>query len=298
MTSQATSPTAPHPDVPDYAPEPQPRPPARPGLLAAAGRYWYVVLVAVILCAAAAGAWAVRRPATHTAEARVSAMNLQVQNIAALPGVLDASRALTTLYSRAAVADAVTGPVARKLGVTRAYVADHVTATPLPDAPIIKVSATGTSAAQAVAMANGTARSLLAYVKAQTGSQLSDRGLLARFRREQRKRAKLLQAQDDAQKNLRDLDTSDNRAKLAGASADLADADLRLEALRAQYLSGQETRQAAPVAKLMSTASTAKSNRTSQVQIAVFIGLIVGLAVGLALAGLLSARRERRLGRS
>ena len=300
MSTQATSPPTPHADIPDYGPQqpaPAPGGPGRTGPLAASRRYWYVVLVAVLACGAAAAVWAARRPVNYTAESRISAMNLQLQNIAALPGVLDASRALTTVYARAAAADAVTRPVARRQHVTRAYVANHVTATPLPDAPVIKISATGTSTAQAIGLANGTARSLLAYAKAQSGAGLSDRGLLARFRRQQRQRAKLQQAQSDAQKNLRNLDTPGNRAKLAGASADLADADLRLEALRVEYLNGQETRRAAPTAQPMTTATTATSDRTSQIQIAAFAGVIVGLAVGLALAALLAARRQRRLAR-
>jgi capsular polysaccharide biosynthesis protein len=290
-----TTPTTPPHDLPAY--DPPPAPPKQPpvGLLAAGLRYWPVVLLAVIAFGGAAAAYAFNRPPKYTAEARIAAMNLQVQNIAALPGVLDASRAVTTLYSRAVVADDVTGPVAERLKLSRAFVAGHISATPMSDAPVIRIKASGPNSGQAIDLANATSDSLLAYVKTRTGAGFKTADVLRRYRSHQVTAARLRDKRDSAQQDVTDLDSAASRKKLADASADLAQENLRLDTIKTEYQNALLAQRAAPSAQKLSSAVTAKTDRSSTVQVAVFLGVLAGLAVGLAFAGLLAARRRRRL---
>jgi Chain length determinant protein len=290
-----TTPTTPPHDLPAY--DPPPAPPKRPpvGLFAAGLRYWPVVLLAVIAFGGAAAAYAFNRPPKYTAEARIAAMNLQVENIAALPGVLDASRAVTTLYSRAVVADDVTGPVAERLKLSRGFVASHVSATPMSDAPVIRVQATSPSGAQAINLANATSDSLLAFVKTRTGASFKTADVLRRYRSHQVTAARLRDKRDSAEQDLQEADSDSNRRQLADASADLAQENLRLDTIKTEYQNALLAQRAAPSAQKLSSASGARTDRSSTVQVAVFLGVLAGLVVGLAFAGLLAARRRRRL---
>lgn len=280
-------------EVPDFAAPREPRP-LPPTGLRAARRGWPFVVLAVVVFTAAGAAWGLRRAPEYTADARISAIRLDVQNIAGLPGALDASKALTTLYSRAVIADEVTRPVARAAHVSPAYVLDHVDATPVPDAPIIKVTARSPRSGEAIRLANATSDALLAFATAHTEAAAGITPIMDSYRRHQLRAAVLRDVLGRATRRVDAAPTAEHRRAFREAAADLEQENLRIEYLRQAYQNAQLARAAAPNAQEFAAATTVTSDRSAMVQLAVFLGVLAGLAVGVAVAALFAARRRGR----
>ena len=81
--------------------------------------------------------------------------------------MLEATQSLAAVYSRAIRSTAVQTETARRFGQDSLPASDQVTATPVPDSPLIKVSAEASSERRAVALANTASRALARYVERQ-----------------------------------------------------------------------------------------------------------------------------------
>jgi hypothetical protein len=102
-----------------------------------------------------------------------------------------------------------------------------------------------------------------------------------------------LEARGRATGSYRNDPTPSNRVVLNRAAAAVDVAELRREAIRLEYQASGQSSANAPTLEAFSPANGATSDRSSTLQILVFIGLVGGLAAGAALA-LLRGQRELR----
>ena len=113
----------------------------RPTALRAIRRYWYLLLICAILGAACGGVYAFKRSPVYTATARLSALAVNASNAPSLAGSLEAAQVLAATFARVVQSTAVINPVANALHTTPAWVAAHVSGTPVPTSPFVSISA-------------------------------------------------------------------------------------------------------------------------------------------------------------
>jgi capsular polysaccharide biosynthesis protein len=169
-------------------------------------------------------------------------------------------------------------------------------ATPLPDSPLIKVSAESESAHDAVVLANASAAALAAYVNQQVRDNSASATLAMRYREASLSYRRRKDTSDRVRRRYREHATRANKAARDRAAAAADTALLRREAVRASYEQAVQGGTSSVGVESFSRAAGAKSDRRSMTQILVFIGLVGGLAAGAALALLRAARDIRRRG--
>jgi uncharacterized protein involved in exopolysaccharide biosynthesis len=256
-------------------------------------RYWFVVLIVVALFTAA-GVYAARqRSPVYTAETR-----LAVGRVDTTPGTLatftGAAQALAAQYSRMVRADGVATRAARRVGVAPEQVAGRVNATPIPQSPVLRLMATGSSAGDAVRLANATAAALSDYTTVLNRSNPDADRLLRKFRQTNARVQTLRHTLDNAVKRHSQSPSPRTRQRVDGARVDLSVAQLQLDTLRATYDETGRTQGSTSLLQVLVPARAASSDRGRYVQTLGFVGFAVGVAVGLALAMLLATARVRR----
>lgn len=270
---------------------------AAPGsqLLRAARRHWFLALLPVLLFVGGAVALGIKRPARYEAQANLSVGHVYINNPAGIATIIDATQALAAVYSRAIHSGEVLQDTRRRLG-EGSSVSGSFNATPLPNSPLIKVTAESSSARGAIVLANSSADALALYVNKQLRDNSASSTLSDRYRDAS---LKYRQALDDRNRLRRRYQRDETRANKEARDRAAAAADtalLRREALRASYEQAVQGGSASVGIESFSRASGATSDRRSMMQILVFVGLLGGLAAGAALA-LLRAARDIRRGR-
>jgi uncharacterized protein involved in exopolysaccharide biosynthesis len=270
---------------------------AAPGshLLSAARRHWFVALLPVLLFVGGAVALGLKRPARYTATANLSVGHVYVSNPTGIATIIDATQALAAVYSRAIHSGEVLQDTQRRLG-QGSSVSGSFSATPLPNSPLIKVTAESSSARGAVALANTSADALALYVNRQVRDNSASATLSDRYREASLRYRQQLDIRNRLKRRYERDQTRANKAARDRAAAAADTALLRREALRASYEQAVQGGTSSIGVESFSRASGATSDRKSKTQILVFVGLLGGLAAGAALA-LLRAARDIRRGR-
>jgi uncharacterized protein involved in exopolysaccharide biosynthesis len=269
--------------------------PPRVDPFAAFRRHWFVALLPVVLFVAGAVVLGMKRQPRYTTTANLSVGHIYVNNPAGIPTIVDATQSLAAVYSRAIGSIAVTRETRQILSKAPAGpISGGLSATPLPDSPLIKVSAEASSQRQAVALANAGATALATYVNGQVrdnsaSTQISQRYRAAALRYRQRR-----DTRDRLSRKYKRKPTRDTKAALVRAAAATDTALLQREALRASYDIAVQGGTSSAVVQVFSYASAATSDRTRKMQLFVFVGLLGGLAAGTALALLRASRDIRR----
>ena len=262
-------------------------------VLRAMRRHWFVALVPVVLLVAGAVGLGLKRSPRYKATANVSVGHVYVTNPVGIATIIDATQSLAAVYSRAIHSSAVLEGTRRRLG-EGSSVTGTFTATPLPESPLIKVTAESSSAQGAITLANASADALAAYINRQVRDNSASATLSTRYReaalryRQRVETRKHLDRRYDRKRNRKNKAARDR----AAAAADTA--LLRREALRASYEQAVQGGTSSVGVEIFSHASAATSDRRSMMQILVFVGLVGGLAAGAALALLRAARDIRR----
>jgi hypothetical protein len=259
-----------------YAPSP-PRGP----VLGSALRYWYLVLLPMLALAGAAVAIGLQRSPTYKAETRlnVGGFNISAQS---LPGFAGGAYLLSNAYSRAAYADSVLDPVAKKSGRTKAQIASAITASPVKDSPIIRVEAEANSAGLAVLIANLTAKNLQRHAVELARSNPDSRRLFKDFKRASHGYREAVLRWQRAHRRHRGEDSADTNLELAR---------LRKNSTASLYqtsLGGQATTNAV---QILSPARGATSDRRAVLERLLAAGLLGGFAIGVGLAYLFGRNR-------
>ena len=262
-------------------------------VLRAMRRHWFVALVPIVLLVAGAVGLGLKRSPRYKATANVSVGHVYVTNPVGISTIIDATQALAAVYSRAIHSSAVLDGTRRRLG-EGASVTGTFTATPLPDSPLIKVTAESSSALSAITLANASADALAAYVNRQVRDNSASATLSRRYREAALQYRQQLETRKRLARRYKHHPNAKNKAARDRAAAAADTALLRREAVRASYEQAVQGGTSSVGVEVFSHASAATNDRRSMMQILVFVGLLGGLAAGAAFALLRAARDIRR----
>jgi uncharacterized protein involved in exopolysaccharide biosynthesis len=263
----------------------------------AARRHAWLVVLPVVLLMGLALAAANERVPTYSAQTRLAVGRLDGSTPASVAGFATATQALAETYSREILSDAVVAPVARHLGITPAMVKRRVSAAPIPQTPVFRVTATGASPDQAVILANAVSESLAAHVARESASAPRSARLLRAYRKK-RARLEARRAQvEQAQRRYFADETDANRARLGDARVRAAALELQLRGLAANYAASGQTRGSTALVQVLEHADRASSDRYRVMQFLAFVAAVAGITIGLGLAQLRSRRATRRRAR-
>ena len=258
----------------------------RIGSLEAVRRHKVVALIPLVIALGLAFVYDHEREPIYTAEARQAIGRIDVSAPGALSGYQNATKAFASSYSRAIVAPAVVDPVARATNLSSGYVRDHLSASPIAESSVIAVRGTGSSADQARALSNNGAKSLERYVAKLNSSNPNADRLLREFRRvsgrqvaleDQLRRLKRAVGSNPSPTDLRRLNRLRERVSTASVTAFAA---------RDNYAISRRSESNVSILQTISLAEEAESDRSSKLQIILFIALVAGLLVGIGLATL------------
>jgi capsular polysaccharide biosynthesis protein len=268
--------------------------PAASGLLTAVRRHWITALIPVVLLVAAAVQVGLKRTPQFTATANVAVGSVFVDSPVGIASALQGTESLASVYSRLIDANAVTEGTSRRLAQDSLPESGTVSATPIAESPIVKITARAASARQAIALANAASASLVRYVNRERGAD-DDANAIARL---YSRAALRFRGRADLRNRLtarykRNPTTAKRLARdRAAAAADTA--LLRRDGLLARYQTAVQGVTVTPPLRVLTSATEATSDRYTTLQILVFVGLLGGLAAGAALALLRTPRSPGR----
>lgn len=265
------------------------------GLGSAIARHpFLVILPAIFLLAAGIVAGSKRHP-IYSANAMINVGKSDIIT-QATPGYVQAAQVLAASYSRVVMSQHVSVPVARKLGEPLGTVSSDLTATPIPGEPTFTITATSSSAQGAVQLANAAVRAVVHFANVSQTQQGSPSQLLSQYVKAQatadRLHAKAGRLQGELSAGLGGATQTDvTNAQVAAQTA-----DLQAQAYGNAYTTLLQNG-SAPVLDVFDRATSAASNRRSNIEKYAVVGVVAGIVLGLALAALvggIEARREAR----
>jgi capsular polysaccharide biosynthesis protein len=251
---------------------------------------WWIVVLAVVICAAAGAGLALLRSPEYTATAKLTVGRIDISSPGALSGYAVAAEALATGYSRTVTARGVTEKVSKETGISVKDVKDHVSATPIAKSPIFRVEATSPDADQAVKLANASSHALVGYAAKLNQSDPDSKRLYGMYEKAtvslQRAKLKREHAEEDAGSP----PSAAEEEEIATAQAKVEAASTRAKALEDAYTLSVQSQASTELIQVLSPASEAHSDKRTYVVIGTFIGVIVGLLIGATLAFAREAR--------
>jgi asparagine synthase (glutamine-hydrolysing) len=252
------------------------------GVFEAMRLYWWLVAAPVILLVGVAIALGFLRSPVYTATTSLS-IDFGAESPTSLPGSVSAAQGLADSYARAIEATPVVHAVAGGSGYSEQDVPDHVSATPIPESTIVKVSGSADSDRAAIALTNLAGASLSRYIGTLNKSRRGSAPILSQYQQAevvyQDRLDHQLELADAAAANPSDeaLDLELKRAKVQTQVA-----ELQRQSLASAYQTSQQV-YVAPLT-FLSKATSSSSDRNSKLEFFIFVGLLAGLAVGAALA--------------
>jgi uncharacterized protein involved in exopolysaccharide biosynthesis len=249
-------------------------------------QYRLIALLPVLILAGVGVGLGLHRDPAYTATSQVVVEPL-APTVVQLSGAVQAAEDLATNESRLIGSDGITGPLAQQFDTTGLRISNHLSATPVPNSTVIKISAEGDSAAGAIALSNAAAGRFSAYVTA----QLQNNTIANRLLKAYTAAALVYRRAQDAQRRLPHKSSKQVQLE-AGAVLDAA--QIRQQALSQQYENLVQSHSTAPTGSPFVLASTATSDRTSKLETYAFAGVLAGLLIGCALVTFLANRRSRR----
>jgi hypothetical protein len=279
----------------------------RPTTFRAIRRYWYVVLICGLLAAACGAVYAFKRPPVYTATSRMSALAVNASNPASLTGSLEAAQGLAATFARVVQSTQVTNAVANALHTTPAWVAAHLSGTPVPSSPFVAISANASTAGVAKTAANTALTALRGYARHLLATSSGTPALLASIHQYS---LQLSQAETDVghlksqpQRQLQNQTLTSGQTattpsprmqrQIDEATAKVAEAQTQLNGAQAAYTAQAENGLTARQAVALSPASSATSDRKQVAQIAILLGLLIGVLIGIAAAVAIASRSAR-----
>jgi uncharacterized protein involved in exopolysaccharide biosynthesis len=263
-------------------------------VLGAVRRHWLVVVIPIVLFIAAAAVLGARRPVRYTTTANLSVGHVYVSNPVGIPTIIEATQSLAAVYSRAISASEVTRDARRRLEREHALpITGGLSATPIPQSPLIKVSAQASTPRGAVALANAGAAALATYINRQVRDNSATATISARYLKASLAYRQSLEASRRLTRRYGKDPTTANKLARDRALAAADTAKLRRDALSASYQSVVQGGTSSVGVDVFSPATAPTSDRSRKLQLLVFVGLLGGLAAGIALALLLAARDPR-----
>jgi uncharacterized protein involved in exopolysaccharide biosynthesis len=234
---------------------------------------------------------AVSQPKTYKAEARLVFGSVDVDTNA-VGGYTTASQQLAGVYARFVTATDSLQTISAKVGKPVSEIENHVSASPIPNSPIIRVWGTASSESDAVALAGAAADSLTAYVNHLNSSDAQASSYLKAY---QDAAAQLATAQANVATVQGQLDTltkanapaADIAAKqgeLAVAQSAQSEAQLKTTALETLYTDALKTGATGNQLRMFSQAAAESTGHLKDLAVASFAGIVIGGLVGALLA--------------
>jgi hypothetical protein len=211
----------------------------------------------------------VLRPATYTAEAKLAVGRIDVSSTSA-PGVVSASQSLASAYSRAISADKVNEDINKAVQEP-----GSVSASPIPESPVILVEAEADSGDKAIETANAASKALISYINEINSNAPESERLLKAFEEAKEEIAKL-------QTELESLTAGSEAANQAKAK--LSVEELKVNASEAAYRSTLEEDPSGNDLRVLTSAQGASSDRKSVLKLLLFAAIVGGAALGLVWA--------------
>jgi capsular polysaccharide biosynthesis protein len=255
-------------------------------------RGWLLVLIPIVLFMGVAAYVGLTRTPQYTAETRLTVGRVDVSP-AALATFATATQTLASAYARAAEANAVVNPVAKRFGVPPGAVRGSTKATLVPDSPVIRVSAQGASAREATGLANATADSLVSYTTRLNRSTQDSKRLLRGYAAAALELSRAEARVADLKQEVKDTESSLAKSRLIQAESAQRSATLKSDSLANAYTSSQQGLGSTKLVQKLTEATGASSDRMQVLQLLLFIAAVAGVLVGLALAVLRATRRVR-----
>jgi capsular polysaccharide biosynthesis protein len=251
----------------------------RVGPVEAVRRYWLLAILPVLILVPVLGFVAKRTKPTYTAEARMIVGQLNISTPGAIQGYAQAAQDLAATYPLVIDADSVVKPTAAALHVTPTYVRAHLSATQVPTSSIVRIDATGSSATQAIDMANLASKALITYLAKVNSNRLSINSLFAQVARAE---LSLRQATSKVPPFPKQRRTAAGQRALAAAGT----ARVRLNAAVQNYKQTLQAQSLTSLLQPVAAAATATSNGTSKLLIALLGGAVIGAILGIGAATL------------
>jgi hypothetical protein len=253
-------------------------------------RRWFAVGLLAAVGAAIGVASGIRRHPVYSSTAIVSSARVNVL-AEALPGYVSAATALASTYSRIATSDVVKSAVARQLKISVNDVDARLSATPVPDDPVIMIVGTGPSAGAARRLASTGATSLVAYVAHMVGSPAAAQSTLAKYTSANDQLLKLNAQVGRLRAN--QVPGSSPGPSLKAALAQQAQVSLRTRSLASTYINQNLATASGAAPQILTASSPAGNDRRSRIEDFGLIGLAVGLILGLLIERVTSRPRSR-----
>lgn len=263
----------------------------RVGLEAALTRHWVLALLPLIVFVALGLGVGFARTVNYTADTRLAAGRLDASVPGSLSGFTEATEALAEVYSRSIRGDDIIATVSRRLDEDPVDVRRALSAAPVPQSAVFKVSATAETADQAVRRSVLASQTLVR--QSERESRTSPEGVVPAYRRAigalERNRSNV----DRREAAYEDDDSTANLNALIDATSDAEVAELKVRTLQTAHAASTQSAGSVGVIKVIEHATQARSDRNSVLQLLLFVAVIAGLGTGLALA-LFRANREAR----
>lgn len=265
-------------------------------------RHLRLILVVALVGLVIGVAYARLRAPSYHAEARiVVGTNASLANVEASAGLPAAEDEFASEYARLISSSTVKADVAKRLHERN--VSGALTASPIPDSPIIRVDASSASAAESLRLAQVGAQALIATVDEFNRANASTvASLLSLYVRTEKDldAAQASEAALRARINTTPTDDTATRqslnAQLATVEAEVASDQLQATALDNQYEAEYSpSQQEEDTVKLSGVAVSTGDNRKAFLEIGVLAGLMGGAVIGLAAAVAVDMRRVLHL---
>lgn len=290
-----------------------------PSPLRSAGRYWWIVVLLALIGGGAGVLYAQSRPNVVTAEARVGVGS---GSLAAyqIPGFAQASADLASNYARYIDIGQFEPALKKALGPTAATVAS-ISASPIPDANVIRIEATSPTAATSAAAAQTVALQLIAQVK-NTGSQTTPADLLNQYNKLSTQVATAKASQQRAETSYAKArnavggspvtsvttpgatpataaEKAADQAQAAqiAAEAKVSSLSVQQDAVRQLYVDLVNKPAAQSGLRLVAAGHATSNSQSAGVQRYGLAGAVAGLVLALIIASLIDRARLRRRGR-
>lgn len=248
----------------------------------------------VLLAAVGAVLGYVRDP-TYKATAQLAVGELNVADPAAIGSVVAATESLASVYARGINATDVRNRIRRE--VRSAPGGASVSATSVPDSPLVRVSAESPNRETAIRVANAGAVALRANAVRLGEGEGESREVFERYREVSREVSEQGARVRRLRRTFGRVPSPADQRTLDRAEAEYETTKLRQEGLRINYQAAQQTARSTPALRTFALARGATSDRRQAMQVLVLLGLLAGAAIGAALATFRLNRRVARLTR-
>jgi capsular polysaccharide biosynthesis protein len=257
--------------------------------------HWKVATLIVALAVVAGIAVIAVKTPTYTAETRlIVGKTVNLNNIAATPGLSVAGTELAVTYSRLLSTPSVITDAEKQAGSAGA--GGSVAASPIPQSPIIRVEGTGQSAAIAMAQANAGAKALIKAVGDVNAAQQAFVDDL--LRKYEEASLRIVQDQRDLDRATTQLRNNPTNAQFEEEVAK-AQTKLDTDVLVRNNLSTQYDETASPeqvnaqIIQQLGPAEDTGNDRKSVAMMVLLVAVVVGALGALAITVLIDKRKSR-----